>query len=125
MCFEGEPRGNFSDYMGERSKAFRKAGNVMKNEEIIQYYDDLMRLADAKCDSHADAEDLVGESMLAAFAYLSKGGKIEHPRTWLKNTFFHKYHDSLRKKYRTPYTELGTQYVNSIKEKIRNESTNS
>lgn len=74
----------------------------MENNEILQYYDDLMRLATSKCNLRADAEDLVGEVMLAAFAYLHKGGVIEHPKTWLTNTLFHKYNDQLRKKYRAP-----------------------
>ena len=33
----------------------------MTNDEIIQYYDYLMRLATSKCNSQTDAEDLVGE----------------------------------------------------------------
>ena len=74
----------------------------MKHEEIFQYYDDLMRIATAKCDSRADAEDLVGETLLAAFAYMHRGGCIQHPKTWLIKTLFHKYNDALRKKYRAP-----------------------
>ena len=76
----------------------------MTKDEIIRYYDYLMRLAISKCNSRADAEDLVGDTMLAAFTYLHKGGAIEHPKTWLANTFFHKYHDHLRRKYRCPVT---------------------
>lgn len=76
----------------------------MKNEEIIQYYDYLIRIALSKCLSKADVEDLVGDTMLAAFAYIHKGGKIEHPKTWLTNTLYHKYNDNLRKKYRSPVT---------------------
>lgn len=76
----------------------------MNKDEIIRYYDDLMRLAVSKCGSQADAEDLVGDTMLAAFSYINKGGRIEHPKTWLANTLRHKYNDSLRKKYRAPTT---------------------
>lgn len=76
----------------------------MNNDEIIQYYDDLMRLAISKCNSQADAEDLVGDTMLAAFIYVHKGGKIHHLKTWLANTLYHKYNDKLRKKYRSPVT---------------------
>lgn len=76
----------------------------MSNNEIIKYYDYLMRLAVSKCDSQSDAEDLVGDTMLAAFNYLHKGGTIEYPKTWLTNTLFHKYNDNLRKKYRYPVT---------------------
>ena len=76
----------------------------MNTDEIIQYYDDLMRLAVSKCGSQTDAEDLVGDTMLAAFSYINKGGRIEHPKTWLANTLCHKYNDSLRKNYRAPTT---------------------
>ena len=90
--------------MGERSKAFRKAGNFMTNDEMMQYYDDLIRLATSKCNSQIDAEDLVGDTMLAALAYMRRGGIIEHPKTWLANTLYHIYNDRLRKKYRAPVT---------------------
>ncbi len=76
----------------------------MTNEEIIQYYDYLIRLATSKCNSQNDAEDLVGDTMLAAFAYMHRGGTIEHPKTWLTNTLYHKHNDNLRKKYRAPVT---------------------
>ena len=76
----------------------------MTNEEIIQYYDYLIRLATSKCNSQNDAEDLVGDTMLAAFAYMHRGGVIEHPKTWLTNTLCHKHNDNLRKKYRSPVT---------------------
>lgn len=76
----------------------------MTNDEIIQYYDYLMRLAASKCNSQADAEDLVEDTMLAAFAYIYRGGTIEHPQTWLATTLYHKHNDNLRKKYRSPIT---------------------
>ena len=76
----------------------------MTNDEIIQYYDYLMRLAASKCNSQVDAEDLVGDTMLAAFAYIHRGGTIQHPKTWLVNTLYHKHNDNLRKKYRSPIT---------------------
>lgn len=76
----------------------------MTNNEIIQYYDYLMRLATSKCNSQTDAEDLVGDTMLAAFACMHRGGTIEYPKTWLTNTLYHKYNDNLRKKYRAPVT---------------------
>ncbi|MBQ7780268.1 MAG: sigma-70 family RNA polymerase sigma factor [Clostridia bacterium] len=76
----------------------------MTNDEIIQYYDYLMRLASSKCNSQLDAEDLVGDTMLAAFAYMHRGGRIEHPKTWLVNTLYHKHNDNLRRKYRSPIT---------------------
>jgi len=76
----------------------------MTNDSIRCYYDDLMRLAISKCHSQSDAEDLVGDTMLAALAYIRKGGRIEHPKSWLANTLCHKHSDALRKKYRTPVT---------------------
>lgn len=76
----------------------------MTDQNIFQFYDYLMRLACAQCNSQADAEDLVSETMLAAFAFLRKGGTIRHLKTWLTNTLYHKRNDALRKKYRTPIT---------------------
>ena len=76
----------------------------MNNDDIIQYYNYLMQLAISKGNSQADAEDLVGDTMLAAFSYLHKGGTIEYPKTWLTNTLYHKHNDNLRKKYRAPVT---------------------
>ena len=76
----------------------------MTNDEIIQYYDYLMRLAVSKCNSQVDAEDIVGDTMLAAFAYMRSGRTIQHPKTWLVNTLYHKHNDNLRKKYRSPIT---------------------
>ena len=102
QCFKFEPKVKSDDYMGERSKAFRKAGNFMATNEIIEYYDDLIRLATSICNSRNDAEDLVGDTMLAAFAYIHRNGIIEYPKTWLTNTLYHKHNDNLRKKYRAP-----------------------
>ena len=76
----------------------------MSNDEIIQHYDYLIRLAASICNSQNDAEDLVSDTMLAAVAFLYHGGTIEYPKTWLTNTLYHKHNDSLRKKYRTPFT---------------------
>lgn len=88
----------------------------MKNDEVIQYYDYLMRLAVSKCGSQTDAEDLVGEVMLAAFAYMHKGGTIEYPKTWLTNTLFYKHNSNLRKKYRAPVTVCLEDAVNIAEE---------
>lgn len=74
----------------------------MKTEDILKFYDDLNRLAASKCESRYDAEELVSETMLAAVAFVSRGGTIEHPKTWLANTLMHKYNDSLRRRYRRP-----------------------
>ncbi len=63
-----------------------------------------MKLAVSKCNSQTDAEDIVGDTMLAAFTYLYRGGIIEHPKTWLTNTLLHKFNESLRRKYKYPVT---------------------
>ena len=76
----------------------------MNNNDIIQYYDYLMQLAISKGNSQADAEDLVGDTMLAAFTYMHSNKTIEYPKTWLTNTLCHKHNDRLRKKYRSPIT---------------------
>lgn len=76
----------------------------MINDELIGYYDYLIKLATAKCNSQSDAEDLVGDTMLAAFVYLQRGGTIEHPKMWLTNTLCNKHNGNLRKKYRAPLT---------------------
>lgn len=74
----------------------------MKSSEIMEHYDYLMRLAALKCNSQEDAEDLVGDTMLAAFSYMHGGHTIEYPKTWLAGTLCHKYNDRLRQKYRAP-----------------------
>ena len=73
-----------------------------EHDAILSCYDDLLRLALSKCNHQQDAEDLVSETMLAAYAYLHRGGVIHYPRTWLANTLMHKYHSALRKKYASP-----------------------
>lgn len=76
----------------------------MKHDEILQCYGYLTRLAASKCSSQADAEDLVADTMLAAFAFVHKGGTIEYPKTWLSNTLYHIYNSHLRKQYHNPVT---------------------
>ena len=68
-------------------------------DRILEYYDYIRRLAETRT---PDADDLVSETFLAAYSFLSRGGVIDHPKTWLANTFFHKLNDSLRRKYRLP-----------------------
>ncbi len=71
-------------------------------ESLIRYYDELLRFALSKCGSQQDAEDLVSDTMLAAFEYIRKGETIKCPKTWLANTLMHKWNGLLRKKYSTP-----------------------
>ena len=75
------------------------AYRMISDDGIIQYYDYIRRLAESKCSSKHDAEDLLSETFLAAYAYIHRGGEIKFPKTWLANTFMHKFHDLLRKRY--------------------------
>lgn len=74
----------------------------MKYDELTNYYNDLLLLATSKCGNVHDAEDLTSEVLVAAYAYIKRGGEIAYPKTWLTNTLMHKYNDMLRKRYRTP-----------------------
>lgn len=71
-------------------------------DEILQHYNYIRRLAESKCDTPQDAEDLLSDTFLAAYAFLHRGGTIENPKSWLANTFMHKWNGFLRKKYRQP-----------------------
>lgn len=71
-------------------------------ENLLEYYDYIRRLSESKCTSREDAEDLISETFLAAYARLYQGGVITHPKTWLANTLLHKFNSMLRKKYRQP-----------------------
>ena len=84
----------------------------MINDEVIKYYDFLIRLATAKCNSQSDAEDLVSDTMLAALAYMNRGGIIDYPKAWLTNTLYHKLNDKLRNKYQSPVTVCFDESVN-------------
>nr|MBQ4318036.1 RNA polymerase sigma factor [Clostridia bacterium] len=78
----------------------------MENKKIIdnllEYHACILRLAESKCKNRSDAEDLVSDTYLAALEHIRRGGSIEYPKTWLANTFMHKWNDSLRKRYRMP-----------------------
>lgn len=54
----------------------------------------------------ADAEDLAQDVLLAAYAYMDKGGIIENMKSWLSGTLNHKYYDMLRKKYKMPLISI-------------------
>lgn len=59
----------------------------MNNDDIIQYYDYLMQLAISKGNSQADAEDLVGDTMLAAFTYMHCHRYLYGRQTWRDRRF--------------------------------------
>ena len=84
----------------------------MNKNDLLEHYDYLNRLAGSKCSSQADADDLVSETMLAAFAYQKRGGVIEHPKTWLANTLMHKLNSLLRIKYRRPTVSYADVMMN-------------
>ncbi|MBQ8552061.1 MAG: RNA polymerase sigma factor [Clostridia bacterium] len=65
---------------------------------LTEYYDYLSRVANSKCRSQFDAEDLVSETILSALAFIKRGGVIEYPKTWLANTLMHKYADLQRRR---------------------------
>ena len=73
-----------------------------EHQKILDHYDALARMARARCISQTEAEDLVADTMLAAFSYLHRGGVIEHPKSWLANTLMHLHNSALRRKYRDP-----------------------
>ncbi len=74
----------------------------MTKQDLLAHLPYLHSLAQAKCRNITEADDLVSETVLAALAFLHRGGEIAHPRTWLANTLMHKYNDALRRKYRMP-----------------------
>ena len=74
----------------------------MTKQDLLAHLPYLHRLAQAKCHNIHEADDLVSETILAALAYLQRGGEIGYPHTWLARTLMHKYNDALRRKYRMP-----------------------
>jgi len=93
-----------------------------EHQNILDHYDALARLARARCTSQADAEDLVADTMLAAFSFLHRGGTIEHPKTWLVNTMMHIQNGALRRKYRDPVV-VGLDALGDIAEEDEAEDT--
>lgn len=75
-----------------------------QNDRLLEHYNYIRRLAESRCSSIEDAEDLISETFLEAYACISRGGCIEHPKTWLSNTLMHKLGSLLRKKYSSPTT---------------------
>ena len=71
-------------------------------EKLLEYTDEIWKLAFSKCSSAEEADDLVQDTYLAALTALTNGKTIEYPRTWLANTLMHLRNSRLREKYRTP-----------------------
>ena len=78
----------------------------MTKDELLCHYGYLNRLAGSKLGSQDDADDLVADTYLAAFAYLKRGGKIDHPKTWLANTLMHKLNSRFRQKYSRSFVSI-------------------
>lgn len=72
--------------------------------EMLEYMDELWKLAFSKCGNAEDADDLVQDTYLAALTAVTNGKTIEYPRTWLANTLMHIWNSKLREKYRRPVT---------------------
>jgi len=70
-----------------------------KLKPLLDCHSYILRLAESKCARREDAEDLVSDTYLAALSFIKGGGEIAHPKTWLANTFMHKYNDALRRRY--------------------------
>ena len=75
-------------------------------QQIENYIEYLFSLALQKSGNFADAEDLTQDVLLAAYAYMGKGGIIENMKSWLSGTLNHKYYDMLRKKYKMPLISI-------------------
>lgn len=75
-------------------------------QQIENYIEYLFSLALQKSGNFADAEDLTQDVLLAACAYMDKGGIIENMKSWLSGTLNHKYYDMLRKKYKMPMISI-------------------
>ncbi|MBQ3094043.1 MAG: RNA polymerase sigma factor [Clostridia bacterium] len=89
------------------------------NDAIHNYTEYLFALALQKCGNLHDAEDLVGDTLLAAYQYLDKGGEIRNLKYWLTATLSHKWNDTLRRKYKLPFVSIdacGDIFENAVEE---------
>ncbi len=79
----------------------------MDSEFISEYFDALHDYALRKCGELDLAGELVQDTMEAALVYLSKGGTIENPASFLKTVLNRRYNQYLREKYRnrTDYSD--------------------
>ena len=66
----------------------------MENE-ITKYVEYLFALAIKKCGDVNDAEDLIQETLLAAFQYINRG--ISNMKYWLTSVLSNKWNEALRK----------------------------
>ncbi len=73
----------------------------MNKNELIEYADYLLKIAISKTQNITEAEDLVQETLLAAFTAIKGGTDIDNTKAWLLTVLNRKFCDGLRKKYRT------------------------
>lgn len=79
---------------------------ICMENEISNYTEYLFSAALKKCGSLEEAQDLTQEVLLAALAYLKRGGKIANMQAWLSSTLNHKWGDFLRRKYKLPTVSI-------------------
>ena len=97
----------------------------MTKRPIEDYIDELFAEAIRHCQTTADAEDAVQETMLAALTYLECGGSMENPRAWLHSVLSRKYYDILRRKYRLPTVTMdeAPEFTDTDEEELAEDST--
>ena len=96
----------------------------MTKRPIEDYMDELFAEAIRHCQTTADAEDAVQETMLAALTYLERGGSMENPRAWLHSVLSRKYYDILRRKYRLPTVTMdeAPEFTDTDEEELAEDS---
>ena len=79
-------------------------------DAVAAYTEVLMNTAVRLCDNLSDAEDVVGETQLAALSYLSRGGQIDDLRAWLFSVLRRRWNDHLRRRYRAVTVTIGEDF---------------
>ncbi len=73
-------------------------------QQLLRYYNYILRACIEKCGNQSDGEDLAQETMLAAIAYARSGRQVENPKAFLFTVMCNKHNQALRKKYKSPVT---------------------
>ena len=84
--------------------------NSDKYGELHKNIDFLLERARRKCGDTYDAEDLTQDTLLAALAFMERGGRIDDVRAWLCRVMDRRYNDMLRRRYRHPVMRLGDDF---------------
>lgn len=74
----------------------------MEFRQIEENIDFVLSAAMKKCGNPSDAEDLAGETILAAVTALSQGKSIGNMRGWLTTVLQRRFYDMLRRRNRLP-----------------------